>query len=165
MICWWIKWRISQSLDAGTPLPRSAERHIENCAACRAFMAAADSITQRMLADAPRADTPPVARAPVERIAAWRLPSLATAAAVAALLLVIGLVQWPMRTVPPVGTADVEVAALALVSPMTGGRSLEELAQAVSPDTQFERELQALSEDAMLAARHLMACLDRQGAR
>lgn len=124
-------------------------------------MTASDSMTRRMLTDAPRADTPPAVRAPAERIPARRLPALAAAAAVVALLLAAGLARWRMAPAPRVGSADVQGAALALVSPLTGGYPLADLAHAVTPDTHLERELQALSGDALLAARHLLACLDR----
>jgi len=37
MVCGWMKWRISNSLDEGGPLPASAKKHLLGCARCRDF--------------------------------------------------------------------------------------------------------------------------------
>jgi hypothetical protein len=37
MLCNWNQWRISKALDTGSPLPRSLERHLLGCEACREY--------------------------------------------------------------------------------------------------------------------------------
>lgn len=37
MLCNWNRWRISKALDTGSPLPRSLERHLLGCEACREY--------------------------------------------------------------------------------------------------------------------------------
>ena len=37
MVCGWMQWRISNSLDEGRPLSASAQKHLLGCAKCREF--------------------------------------------------------------------------------------------------------------------------------
>lgn len=166
LICSYYQWIITNRLDAAQRLPRSAERHLRGCAACREFRALQIEIGRRLSAGAEsqRRNPPPFLHArimaavkrPSETTAPARKPRLAMAFGAALVVLTVGLFSVPAFRTRPVFTKRSVPPAPSNVQPSTtpsGGNDSSPTFQAVfqwskSLDQPLEKEMQSVVTDA-----------------
>lgn len=157
MICGFIKWMVSQSLDSGNPLPSYIERHIERCGSCRDFVETSRMVETVLERDALRLQCRPFFAD--ERVVRPTY-SLQLATLTACVLIISGFLA-----VQSVQTERSSAAALSHIVPVEGITGLLSMsgipADEIVSDAKerLNSEISYIAQDARSAAKYLAGSL------